>query len=173
MPAVVAPMDHVLAGGTALIGGLAASLFGIGADVLLYTLIVTRFRLQGKTATRVSLVLITSVSLGFRLPSFVDADLQLKRYREWLCEWPVVLFVAPLGAAVLHRIHVEWMIRGLVLLSSAQLLDFNLRQPSLSKLALSILLTVMLLLVSWASSAAIGRFDSRSFAEPAAALKVG
>jgi len=67
----------------------------------------------------------------------------------------------------------EWMIRGLVQLSSAQLFSFNLRQPSLSKLALSILLTVMLLLFFLASSAAIGRFDSRFFGELAAALKVG
>jgi uncharacterized membrane protein YfcA len=70
VPAVVAPMDRVLAGGTALIGCLAASLFGTGADVLLYTLIVARFRLQEKIATRVSLVLMTSVSFCFRLPSF-------------------------------------------------------------------------------------------------------
>lgn len=38
---------------------------------------------------------------------------------------PFQLFMAPFGAYILHRINVEWMPRGVVLLNIGQLLYFN------------------------------------------------
>lgn len=140
--------DFLLCVATAFTGGIAASLFGTGADILMYTLVVTRFGLAEKTATRLSVVLMTCVSLaGFSWRHFVDADLQPEQYQGWLCAWPVVLFMAPFGAWVLQRIHVEWMIRGLVILNSLQLIYFNLREPSLARVLVSLILTLLLFMV--------------------------
>jgi uncharacterized membrane protein YfcA len=140
--------DYLLCAGTAIAGGMAASLFGTGADILFYTLVVSRFGLAEKTATRLSVVLMTCISVcGFGWRHFVDADMQLEQYQGWLCAWPVVLFMAPFGAWVLHRIHVELMIRGLVILNMLQLLYFNLREPSVGRITASCLLTSLLFVI--------------------------
>lgn len=128
-----------------LAGGLCASLFGTGADILIYTLLVTRFALQEKRATEMSIVLMASLSiLGYAWRGAVQQELTLYQVQTWLCAAPVVLVMAPLGAAVLRRVPAEWMLRFVVLLNLAQLAYFNLRAPSLEKAAWSALFCALL-----------------------------
>jgi uncharacterized membrane protein YfcA len=138
--------DFVLIGLILLLGGLCASLFGTGADILLYSLLVTRFRLSEKGATRISIMLMAGTSVfGFGYRHLVDSSLTMDQYRTWICAYPVVLFMAPFGAYILSRINVEWMIKGIVVLNIAQLAYFNFNRPSLEKLVASILFSGVLL----------------------------
>jgi hypothetical protein len=85
--------------------------------------------------------------LGFGYRHFVDAGLTAYQYRTWLCAYPVVLFMAPFGSLVLHRINVEWMLKGIVVLNIGQLVYFNVRNPTPEKLIASALFSVILLIL--------------------------
>lgn len=127
-------------------GGLCASLFGTGADILLYSILVTRFRMTEKTATRMSIMIMAGTSVfGFGYRHFIESTLFMDQYRVWICAYPVVLFMAPLGAYVLSKINVEWMIKGIVLLNFAQLAYFNINRPSIEKLIATAAFTGILL----------------------------
>lgn len=140
--------DYLLLAGVLLIGGMCASLFGTGADILLYTLLVTHFHMTEKVATRMCIMLMAGISiLGFGYRCFIDAGLTPYQYRTWLCAYPVVLFMAPFGSLVLHRINVEWMLKGIVVLNIGQLVYFNVRNPSLEKMIASAIFSVALLLI--------------------------
>lgn len=131
-----------------LAGGMCASLFGTGADIILYTLLVTRFRLQEKIATHFSIILMASISvLGFAYRYFYDQTVTTYQIQTWLCAFPVVLLMAPLGAYVLHRIHTEWMLKGIVVLNLGQLSYFLLVNPSWDKLIWASSFTIVLSLV--------------------------
>lgn len=134
--------------GILVLGGMCASLFGTGADIILYTLLVTRFSMQEKVATHLSIMIMAALSvLGYAYRYFVDAGLTQDQVRTWLCAYPVVLFMAPFGAYILQGMNVEWMLRGVVMLNVAQLLYFNLNNPSLEKLLASALFSVLLMLL--------------------------
>ena len=131
-----------------LTGGLCTSLFGTGADILIYTLLVTRFRVQEKTATQVSILLMAFLSmLGFAYRATVGTGLEVEQFQTWLLAAPVVLFMAPLGARLLVRIRIEWMLRGLALLNIAQLLYFNMKNPSWEKFSASVVFSAVLMTV--------------------------
>ncbi len=115
-------------------GGICASLFGTGADIILYTLLVTRFRLQEKFATHMSIMLMASMSvLGYGYRLWWDDGLSQYQIQTWLCAYPVVLLMAPLGAFVLSKINKEWMLRGVAVLNLAQVGYFLINKPSLEK----------------------------------------
>ena len=138
--------DHAMTAVILLLGGLCSSLFGTGADILIYTLLVTRFALKEKRATELSIVLMASLSiLGFAWRGVVQHDLTSSQVQAWLCAAPVVLVMAPLGAAVLRRVDQEWMLRGIVLINIGQLAYFNLFRPTWEKTLWSVFLTVLLL----------------------------
>ncbi|MEZ5999055.1 MAG: sulfite exporter TauE/SafE family protein [Hyphomonas sp.] len=128
-----------------LTGGLAASLFGTGADIILYTLLVTRFHMQEKLATHYSIILMAAVSvLGFAWRGLVEQDITAFQVRTWLNAFPVVLFMAPFGALILSRINVEWMLKGLIGLNLVQLTYFNLNGPSVEKFIASAVFSTVL-----------------------------
>ncbi len=129
-------------------GGMCASLFGTGADIVLYTLLVSRFGLMEKFATHLSIMLMAALSLfGFAWRGLVDRALTGDQFDAWLAAWPVVMVMAPLGVFVLARIDVKWMLRGLIVLNVAQLGYFNLREPSVAKLVASAVFFLALLAV--------------------------
>ena len=139
------PMDFVLLLLMLLAGGMCASLFGTGADIILYTLLVTRFRMQEKVATHMSIMLMASISvLGYAYRHFVDQGLTAYQVQTWLCAYPVVLLMAPLGAYVLHRINKEIMLYAIAVLNVAQLLYFLCYNPSVDKLIWASVFTVVL-----------------------------
>lgn len=140
--------DSLMLGGILLLGGMCGSLFGTGTDILIYTLLVTRFRMEEKTATHISIMLMAATSvLGYAYRHFVDHDLTNSQVRAWLCAYPVVLFMAPYGTYILQRIHVDWMLKGIVALNIGQLLYFNLNKPSWGKTTASLIFCVILMTV--------------------------
>lgn len=140
--------DRMMLGAILILGGMCASLFGTGADIILYTLLVTRFSMNEKTATHMSIMLMAAISvLGFGYRHFVDAGLAEDQYKTWLCAFPVVLFMAPFGTYVLHRMNVEWMLRGIVFLNIGQLAYFNINKPSMGKFVASAVFCAILMTV--------------------------
>lgn len=155
---IARPIDVPLIALILLLGGMCASLFGTGADIVLYTLMVSRFRLQEKFATQISIILMAATSVfGYGWRAFIDADLTTSQVQAWLSAWPVVLFMAPFGVYVLKQMNVEWMLRFIVLLNIAQLVYFNVNNPSPEKLLASAVFTVILFAVFWAALAAMAR----------------
>lgn len=152
------PADLALLGAVLIAGGMCASLFGTGADIVLYTLLVTRFRMDEKVATHMSIMLMAALSiLGFGYRVFWDGGITDYQVQTWLCAYPVVLLMAPLGSYILHKLHVEWMLRAVVALNLFQMAYFNLKNPSVEKIAWSIGLSVILFGVFWLSLARLSR----------------
>jgi uncharacterized membrane protein YfcA len=130
---------------TLVVGGMVTSLFGTGADVLVYLVLVTHFNMTAKKATRMVVILQAAMSvLGYGYRGFVDHGLTSYQIRTWLCAYPVVLFMAPFGAYALSRLHVNWMLRLIIAVNVFQLLYFNCSEPSRNKTAASVIFTVSL-----------------------------
>ncbi|MBA4762389.1 sulfite exporter TauE/SafE family protein [Sphingomonas sp.] len=144
--------DHAMLVGVLIAGGMCASLFGTGADIVLYTMLVTRFRMDEKVATHMSIMVMAAISvLGYGYRFFWDGDITDYQVRTWLCAYPVVLFMAPFGSYILHKLNVEWMLRGIVALNIFQLGYFNLKNPSWEKFAWSGGFSVVLFAIFWLS----------------------
>ena len=142
------PADYLICSAVLLLGGMCASLFGTGADIILYTLLVTRFRLKEKIATHMSIMMMAGLSiLGFAYRHFIDRELSHYQIQTWLCAYPVVLFMAPLGAFALKHLDKELMLKCICVLNIGQLLYFNLYKPSLDKFFWSALFTMLLSLM--------------------------
>lgn len=142
------------------VGGLCASLFGTGADILMYTLLVTHFRMQEKIATHMSIMLMAAISLfGFAYRLGWEGTVSDDQISAWLCAFPVVLLMAPLGSFVLTRLDVTWMLRAVVALNLFQMGYFNLRDPSLEKIALSACFSALLFALFWFTLARMKRRD--------------
>jgi hypothetical protein len=75
--------------------------------------------------------------LGFSYRAFVDHGLTHYQIDTWLCAYPVVLFMAPFGAFILRKLHLDWMLIAVVLLAVFQMLYFNLSEPSYGKILAS------------------------------------
>jgi len=154
--------DRALLVGVLLAGGMCASLFGTGADIVLYTALVTRFRMNEKIATHMSIMVMATISiLGYAYRFFWDGDITDYQIRTWLCAYPVVLFMAPFGSYILHKLNVEWMLRGIVALNIFQMAYFNLNNPSWEKLAWSSGFSIVLFAIFWSSLAHITRQTER------------
>jgi uncharacterized membrane protein YfcA len=126
-------------------GGMISSLFGTGGDIIVYTLLVTHFSMTAKIATRMSIVLQASISiLGYGYRAFIDHGLTNYQVKTWLCAYPVVLFMAPFGAYALSRLHVNWMLKVIIVINIFQLCYFNCTDPSIDKLVASSVFTVLL-----------------------------
>lgn len=137
--------DHWITIPVLFLGGMCASLFGTGADIILYTLLVTRFGMQEKIATHMSIIMMAGISiLGYAYRHFYDAGLTQYQIQTWLCAFPVVLFMAPLGAYVLKNLNKEWMLKFICVLNIGQMLYFNLYKPSLEKFIWSAIFTLLL-----------------------------
>lgn len=172
LPALSAPRisDRLMLVAILILGGMCASLFGTGADIILYTLLVTHFSMNEKKATHMSIILMAAISvLGFGYRHFVDAGLSGDQYRTWLCAFPVVLFMAPFGTYILQGMNVEWMLRGIVLLNVGQLAYFNLNNPSTGKFVASLIFSAFLMMVFAVTlSRLTKRKKQREEADPAA-----
>jgi uncharacterized membrane protein YfcA len=126
--------DQLYLGLVLFVGGLISSLFGTGADVVVYVLLITHFNMTVKKATRMSIVLQAAISIfGYSWRAFVDRGLTNYQINTWLCAFPVALFMAPFGVYILSRLHVNWMLRAIIALNIFQLLYFNFKEPSANK----------------------------------------
>jgi len=99
-----------------LVGGLIASLIGVGLEMVIYTVLVLVFRCDLKMAvpTAVCATAITSV-IGIMLHIGIG-DVPAAVFGEWLAAAPVVIFGAPIGAylvAVISRMKVLYFVSAL------------------------------------------------------------
>ncbi|TLD72450.1 sulfite exporter TauE/SafE family protein [Phragmitibacter flavus] len=156
-----------------ILGGMCASLFGTGADIILYTLLVTRFRMKEKVATHLSIMIMASMSiLGFLYRHFVDQNLSAYQIQTWLCAYPVVLFMAPFGAYILAKIHVDWMLKGIVALNIFQLLYFNINKPSSGKIIASLIFSAVLWWIFRTTLAKLSKQTRQQNADEKSALEL-
>lgn len=161
------PLDRYSLVGILLLGGMCASLFGTGADIIIYTLLVTRFAMNEKVATHISIILMAAISvLGFAYRHFVDGGLAPDQFRTWLCAYPVVLFMAPFGTHILQGMNVEWMLRGIVLLNIGQLAYFNLNKPTTEKLIASLIFFTVLTVMFCITLSRLAKKKKRREANP-------
>ena len=138
-------MDRVCLGIILMLGGMISSLFGTGADIIVYTLLVTHFGMTAKISTRMSIVLQAAISImGYSYRAFIDHGLTNYQIKTWLCAYPVVLFMAPFGAYALSRLHVNWMLKAIIVINLFQLTYFNVTDPSIEKLLSSLIFTAVL-----------------------------
>jgi uncharacterized protein len=153
-------MDRIYLGVILIAGGMISSLFGTGGDIVLYTLLVTHFSMTAKVATRISIVLQASISvLGYGYRAFIDHGLSNYQIKTWLCAYPVVLFMAPFGAYALSRLHVNWMLKAIIVINIFQLLYFNCTDPSIAKFIASAIFTGLL---ATAFVLALGHMSNKS-----------
>lgn len=144
-PDIMSRLDYVWLTLILILGGMCASLFGTGADIILYTLLTTRFGMKEKHATHFSIILMAAISvLGYAYRGLVDQGLSAFQIQTWLNAYPVVLFMAPFGAFMLTKINVEWMLRGVIVLNIGQLLYFNINKPSVEKMIVSAIFSLIL-----------------------------
>jgi hypothetical protein len=61
-----------------------------------------------------------------------------------LCAYPIVLFMAPFGAYALSRLHVNWMLKAIIVINIFQLIYFNCTDPSIEKLIASVIFAILL-----------------------------
>lgn len=151
-------VDKLMLAAILFAGGVCASLFGTGADIVLYTLLVTRFRMDEKIATHQSIMVMAAISiLGFGYRAFWDDGITDYQVRTWLCAYPVVLLMAPLGSYVLSKLRVDWMLRGVVVLNVFQMAYFNLKAPTPEKVGFSLAFSAVLFAVFWFTLAHMAR----------------
>jgi len=142
---VKSKLDSFYLGLILIIGGMISSLFGTGGDVVLYLLLVTHFNMVAKKACRISILLQAAISIfGYCYRAFYDHGLTNYQIKTWLCAFPVVLFMAPFGAYVLAKLHVNWMLKAIIVLNIFQLMYFNIKEPSSAKVIASLLFTSIL-----------------------------
>ncbi len=133
---------------TLFLGGMVTSLFGTGADVVVYLLLVTHFNMVAKKACRMVVILQAALSLlGYGYRAFVEHGLTEYQIKTWLCAYPVVLFMAPFGAYALSKLHVNWMLRLIIGVNIFQLIYFNCDGPSREKVIVSVVFTTVLSVV--------------------------
>jgi uncharacterized protein len=141
-------LDLALLGLVLILGGMCASLFGTGAGMLIFTLLVTRMRMQEKIATHFAIMLMAALSIaGYAYRGFADHGLTAFQVRTWLCAYPIVLFMAPFGAYALQKLNVEVMLRAVVALNLLQIAYFNFHNPSIEKTIATLVFCAVLMTI--------------------------
>ncbi len=97
-PVLSRPADAGIAFTAGLVGGIVNSVIGVGIEMVLYTVLVLRYRCDLKVAvpTAVSMGALTSL-MGIGLHAAL-ADVGREVFYNWLAAAPIVVFGAPLGA---------------------------------------------------------------------------
>lgn len=87
------------------IGGGISSLFGTGINIFTFCFLVIYYKVNEKVATPSSIIIMTVETIaGFALHAFILKDIVTQTYDMWLSCIPIVIFFAPLGAYLVHKI---------------------------------------------------------------------
>jgi uncharacterized membrane protein YfcA len=150
-----------------LLGGVIASMIGVGLEMVLYTVLVLLFRCDLKVAvpTAVCATAITSL-VGTALHIWIG-DIPVAIFGNWLAAFPIVIFGAPAGVFLVTRIP---RIRLLYFVSSLCVFQFayTIWQARLSRLEWTFVASV--LLIAFAGFVALYRQGRRPLMETATAL---
>jgi len=115
-PPLNVPSTEVMGLAAGLVGGLLASMIGVGVEMCVYTVMVLVFRADLKIAipTAVSAAALASVE-GAALHLWIG-DIDRQAVMNWLAAGPIVIFGAPAGTwlvSVLPRIRVLYFVSAL------------------------------------------------------------
>lgn len=87
------------------IGGGISSLFGTGINIFTFCFLVIYYKVNEKVATPSSIIIMTAETIaGFALHALIMKDIVQLTYDMWLSCIPIVIFFAPLGAYLVHKI---------------------------------------------------------------------
>lgn len=87
-----------------LVGGLAASVTGVGIDMVLYCVLVLVYRADLRTAVATSVVVMAFTSLVGALNAATLGQIDHAVLSKWVAAAPVVLLGAPLGVLMMRLI---------------------------------------------------------------------
>lgn len=115
---------------TGFLGGMVASVVGVGLDMLIFIVLTLYFGVNEKVSTPTTVVMMGLLSVvGFlwhlQIPGHINNDL----WRYWMSAVPVVIFGAPLGAWFCSRIRRDQLILFLLILIVVELVSTILLVP--------------------------------------------
>lgn len=106
---------------TGFIGGLVASVVGVGIDMLVFIVLTLLYGVNEKISTPTTVVLMGLLSVaGFIWHAGITADVNPDVWRYWMSCVPIVIFGAPLGAWVCSKIGRDQLIWFLLFLISIE-----------------------------------------------------
>jgi len=130
------------------LGGLASSMFGTGADMLLYVCLSCWFAMKEKEATDLSIIVMAFVSIfGILTRILVTGGIDPQVYDLWLAAIPVVLLGAPLGNWLLQSIRKESMLIFLFFFNLWTFIWWSYNNTSLILIALLLLILIYLIMI--------------------------
>jgi len=113
-----------------VLGGLIAGLLGSGADLVGFCLLALYFRIEIIRATQISVILMAISSIiGLVLKVLFFGGVGQQVFNLWVVAAPVVLFGAPLGAAMCRRIPPNLLLGFICLIVMAEVITTILLVP--------------------------------------------
>jgi uncharacterized membrane protein YfcA len=109
--------DRLIILATGFLGGMVASVVGVGIDMLVFIVLTLLYGIDEKISTPTTVVLMGLLSVvGFVWHAGVVADVNPDVWRYWMSCVPIVIFGAPLGAWVCSKIGRDQLIWFLLFL---------------------------------------------------------
>ncbi|WP_340103717.1 sulfite exporter TauE/SafE family protein [Rhodohalobacter sp. 8-1] len=109
--------DFIIILTTGFLGGLVASVVGVGIDMLIFIVLTLLYGIDEKISTPTTVVLMGLLSVaGFIWHAGITTDVNPDVWRYWMSCVPIVIFGAPLGAWVCSKIGRDQLIWFLLFL---------------------------------------------------------
>src|SRR6056297_108526 len=134
---------------TGFLGGMVASVVGVGIDMLVFIVLTLLYGIDEKISTPTTVVLMGLLSMvGFVWHAGVVADVNPDVWRYWMSCVPIVIFGAPLGAWVCSKIGRDQLIWFLLFLIGIEVVTtlwlIPITQDRIAVLAILVLFTSIL-----------------------------
>lgn len=108
---------------TGFLGGMVASVVGVGIDMLVFIVLTLLFGIDEKISTPTTVVLMGLLSVaGFIWHAGIVADVNPDVWRYWMSCVPIVIFGAPLGSWVCSKIGRDQLIWFLLFLIAIEVI---------------------------------------------------
>ncbi len=118
--------DLLIILGTGFLGGMVASVVGVGIDMLIFIVLTLLYGIDEKISTPTTVVLMGLLSVaGFIWHAGITADVNPDVWQYWMSCVPIVIFGAPLGAWVCSKIgrdQLIWFLLFLIVIEVASTL---------------------------------------------------
>ena len=134
---------------TGFLGGMVASVVGVGIDMLVCIVLTLLYGIDEKISTPTTVVLMGLLSvIGFVWHAGIVADVNPDVWRYWMSCVPIVIFGAPLGAWVCSKIGRDQLIWFLLFLIGIEVVTtlwlIPITQDRIAVLAILVLFTSIL-----------------------------
>src|SRR6056297_3818148 len=134
---------------TGFLGGMVASVVGVGIDMLVFIVLTLLYGIDEKSSTPTTVVLMGLLSVvGFVWHAGIVADVNPDVWRYWMSCVPIVIFGAPLGAWVCSKIGRDQLIWFLLFLIGIEVVTtlwlIPITQDRIAVLAILVLFTSIL-----------------------------